>query len=109
MEVLQAQIKRTEQVEEKINVFTYQHFEEALEAAKESEKRYMQGSPRPLEGITVALKDEHDKKGWITTAGTIPLKDNVAKKNDPITEKLIEAGAVLPYSKLKAPSRRERG
>lgn len=95
VEVLQAQIKRTEAVESKINVFTYQHFEEALTAAKESEKRYMQGNPRSLEGITVALKDEHDRVGWITTAGSVVFKDNVAKKNDPIVEKLIEAGAVM--------------
>jgi len=95
VEVLKAQIQRAEAVEDKVNAFTYSHYDEAMAAAKESEARYMTGSPRALEGITVAIKDEYDKVGWITTAGSKLLKDNVATKNHPAVDKLLKAGAVI--------------
>lgn len=95
VEVLQAQIKRAEAIEPLVNVYTYTHYDSAIAAAKESEKRYMQGNPRPLEGITVAIKDEYDKVGWITTAGSKLLENNVAKTNHPAVNKLLGAGAVI--------------
>ena len=95
VEVLKAQIAQAEAVEEKINAFTYTHYDEAMTAARDSEDRYMRGAPRPLEGITVAIKDEYDKVGWTTTAGSKVLKDNVATRNHPAVDKLLEAGAVI--------------
>ena len=95
VEVLKAQIRQAEAVEDKVNAFTYTHYDEAMAAAKESEERYRQGTPRALEGITVAVKDEYDKVGWITTAGSKVLKDNVATSNHPAVDKLLEAGAVI--------------
>ncbi|MEM1369747.1 MAG: amidase [Cyanobacteria bacterium P01_H01_bin.15] len=95
VDVLNAQLKQIEAVNGEVNAITHTHVEEAMAAAQESEKRYLQGNPRPLEGITVALKDEYDKEGWITTAGSVLLKDNVATKNHPAVDKLIKAGAVM--------------
>ena len=95
VDVLKAQIKRYEEVEKIINACTYTHFKSALIAAEESERRYRKGNPRALEGITVALKDEYDVKGWFTTAGSNVLKENVATTNHPTVDKLLEAGAVL--------------
>lgn len=77
VDVLKAQIARYEAVGEKVNCVTYTHFEEAMKQAKESEKRYANGTARPLEGITVGLKDEHHDAGWTVTRGSILLKDNV--------------------------------
>lgn len=95
VELLQAQIDRAEEVEPRINAFAFEHFDEALQAAKDSEQRYVKGNPKPLDGITVALKDEHDKAGWKTTCGSMVTGDNVASTNDPIVDKLMEAGAIL--------------
>jgi amidase len=95
VDVLEAQIKRFEQVEPMINACTYTHFSYARKAAENSERRYRNNTARALEGITVALKDEYDVKGWITTAGSKVLKDNIATKNHPAVNKLIDAGAVL--------------
>lgn len=95
VEVLDAQIKRYREVEPLINACTYTHFDSARKAAQESERRYQNNTARPLEGITVALKDEYDVKGWITTAGSKVLKDNVATSNSPAVDKLMQAGAVL--------------
>ena len=64
VEVLAAQIVRFEDVGEKINAVTYEHFDEAMGAARESERRYMNGNPRALKGITFGMKDEFGKAGW---------------------------------------------
>ena len=78
-----------------MNAFAFEHFDEALAAAKESARRYANGNPKPLDGITVALKDEHDRAGWKTTSGSLVTQDNVASTNDPIVDKLLDAGAIL--------------
>ena len=86
--VLKDQIKRYEEVEKVINACTYTHFKSAFIAAEESEQRYRKENPRALEGITVALKDEYDVKGWFRTAGSKVLKKNMTTnithpKSDP--------------------------
>ncbi|MGI9518735.1 MAG: amidase family protein, partial [Pirellulaceae bacterium] len=96
VEVLQAQIARFEAVGEKTNSVTYTHFDEAMNQAKESERRYANGTARELEGITVGIKDEHHDEGWIVTRGSVLLKDNKMDHADPIVTKLKLAGAVLP-------------
>ncbi len=95
VDVLEAQISRIEAENEKVNAITYTHFDSARKAAKESEKRYKQGNPRPLEGITVGMKDEHGMAGWIVTQGSKLYKDAKLEATDPVTDKLLEAGAIL--------------
>src|SRR4051812_35302288 len=70
VEVLKAQISRIEKYEPVINACTFRHFDEAIAAAKLSEARYRSGDARPLEGVTVAVKDEYDKTDWTVTAGS---------------------------------------
>lgn len=96
VEVLKAQIARFEAVGKKTNSVTYTHFDSALKQAKESEKRYANGTARELEGITVGIKDEHHDKGWIVTQGSLLMKDARMDFADPIVTKLKAAGAVLP-------------
>ena len=95
VDVLKAQIARFEAVGEKTNSVTYTHFDTAMKQAKQSEKRYGNGSARELEGITVGVKDEHHDKGWIITRGSNLLKDNKMDHADPIVTRLKRAGAVL--------------
>ncbi|MDY3810388.1 amidase [Desulfovibrio porci] len=79
-----------------VNAITYEHFDQAMKAAKESEKRYKTGSARVLEGVTVAIKDENDVRGWRVTMGSIALKDAPpSKENAAIIDMLLSAGAVL--------------
>jgi len=63
VDVLKAQIERIEALNGKVNCITYKHFDSALEQARESESRYVKGNPRPLEGITTAIKDENEVEG----------------------------------------------
>jgi len=95
LDVLKAQIARIERYEPAINACTFRHFDAALAAAKRSEARYRSGDARPLEGITVAIKDEYDRAGWTVTAGSKVREHHTSEANHPVVDKLIEAGAVL--------------
>ena len=56
----------------------------------------MRGEPRPLEGLTVALKDEHNRTGWAVTMGSLIYKDAPpATENAAIVDMLEAAGAVM--------------
>ncbi|CAG9273747.1 amidase [Paraburkholderia unamae] len=96
VDVLEAQIKRIGIDEGRVGCITVKHFDEARAAANESAARYKAGNPRPLEGITVAVKDEFAVKGWTTTMGSMLLKDAPPEKADnPVIERLRAAGAVF--------------
>jgi Asp-tRNA(Asn)/Glu-tRNA(Gln) amidotransferase A subunit family amidase len=93
-EVLEAQIQRSEAIGSKINAVTYTHFNEARKAAKQSEHRYFKGEALPLDGLTVAIKDQFGKTGWTITSGS-QLARSKATSNHPIIDKLLGTGAVL--------------
>jgi len=95
VEILKAQIDCIEATNDTINAVTVRHFDTALEAARASEKRYHQGDPKSLDGITVAVKDEYGRRGWTVTAGSTLFKGAVRDENHPVIDKLLEAGAVL--------------
>ncbi|MCK0197836.1 amidase [Ancylobacter sp. 6x-1] len=96
VEVLEAQIRRIEALNAGVNCITYRHFDEARAGAKASEVRYRAGEPRPLDGLTIAVKDEYAVKGWVTTMGTLMLKDAPPDTADhPVIERLRAAGAVF--------------
>src|SRR3954453_16301092 len=95
VDVLRAQIERIARHGSALNAVTFDHFDEAMSAARASEDRYRRGIARPLEVITVAVKDEYAKSGWVVTAGSRLFKDDVKSANHPVVDKLLEAGAVL--------------
>ncbi|MCP4885665.1 MAG: amidase [Planctomycetaceae bacterium] len=96
VDLLKTQIARIERYNPQINCITHRHFEQALEAAELSEKRYREGIPRPLEGIPVAIKDENEVEGWQVTMGSLLLKDAEPSEEDaPIIDFLKKSGAVL--------------
>jgi amidase len=98
VDLLKAQIKRIEALNPKVNCITYAHFDQAMKEARESEARYRRGAARPLEGITVALKDDCNRVGWKTTQGSLLFKDAPpATENAAIVDMLEAAGAVMPF------------
>jgi len=103
VEMLKAQISQIEKYNEKVNCIVQEHFDEAMEAAKESEQRYMNGSPRPLEGIPCAIKDDAQVTGWRHSWGTLLMKDiEPATFDFPIVEMLRQTG-VLMHIQTTAP------
>lgn len=95
VEVLEAQIVRFEEVGPAVNAITHTHFEQARQAARMAEERYRRGDARPLEGITVALKDEDGLQGWIVTAGSALMAHHRLDRNTPVVDLLQDAGAIF--------------
>ncbi len=104
VELLEAQIARTEIAEPVINAFSDTYFEDALEQARKAEARYAgtDGRLRSLEGIPLAVKNEANIKGRRTTYGSLIYKDNVATTTDPHIERLLRAGAIV-HARTTAP------
>ena len=97
VDLLKAQIKQIETFNSKVNCITDAHFDEALKEAKQSEDRYRRGEARPLEGITVAVKDEFARPGWRITQGSLLFKNSPrATENSAIIDSLEAAGAIMP-------------
>lgn len=97
VELLKAIIARCQQLEPKVNALTYTYFDRALEQAKAAESEYTRrgGEPRPLEGVTVAIKDFHPVKGEITTFGSKIYRDYRPDHTAPTVQRLLDAGAIM--------------
>lgn len=96
VELLQAQIRRAEDVEPKINAFTYKYFEEALDAARQAEKKYAQGKrTRSLEGLAIGIKDESYIKGKPTSNGSLIMKDFIAEYTSVNNERIMRSGGLI--------------
>jgi len=97
VELLKAIIARCEQLQPQVNALTYTYFESALEQAKAAEARYARRSaePRPLEGVTVAIKDFHPVKDEITTFGSKIYRDFRPRYSAPTVQRLLDAGAIM--------------
>lgn len=98
VELMNAVIARTEEVNPKLNAVTYKFYDRALDAAKQAEAKYFKGDEkalRPLEGIPVAIKDFHPVAGEITTFGSRLYKDFRPASTAPTVERLFGAGALM--------------
>lgn len=96
VEVVEAQIAQAERVEPVVNAFTDTFFDTALAQAREAEARYGgQGEVRPLEGLTVAIKDVYDQTGARTTRGSRVIESPVATRDHPVVGRIREAGGIL--------------
>ncbi|MEM7173213.1 MAG: amidase [Pseudomonadota bacterium] len=97
VEVLQAQIAQAERIEPALNAFAYCFFDEAIEQARRAESLYMKQPDqiRPLEGLTVAIKDEMDVAGQRNTQGSLIYEDHIADDDHPVAARLRDAGAIF--------------
>jgi aspartyl-tRNA(Asn)/glutamyl-tRNA(Gln) amidotransferase subunit A len=96
VEYTKALIARVEKHDGQLNAFLRFTPEIALEDAKRAEGEITRGNWRgPLHGVPYALKDIIDYAGLPTTAHSKILKDNVAKADAPVAEKLKAAGGVF--------------
>jgi Asp-tRNA(Asn)/Glu-tRNA(Gln) amidotransferase A subunit family amidase len=97
VELMEAVIRRAEQVEPAINAFPHTYFEEALDSARVAEARYAGSGPRPrpLEGIPVAIKDETAIRGQPLTQASLIYKDDVADHTALVPERVLRAGGIV--------------
>ncbi|RGE18948.1 amidase [Leucobacter sp. wl10] len=98
VELLEALISRSEETEPVVNALCHLDFERAMDAARESERRYLgagDGPVRDLEGIPVAIKEDLPITGQPWTQGSLTLKDHVADHTSVMGQRIIDAGAVV--------------
>lgn len=96
VELLEAQIARAEATQGRINAFTFTYYDEALEAARASEARWVKGAPMGcLDGLPVAIKDESYIKGKPTSNGSLIMKDFVAEHSSVMNQRIMDQGAVI--------------
>lgn len=62
--------------------------------AQESDRRYREGTARPLEGIPFGVKDIVDVSGTIVTSGSYFTGDRVAPSDASVVSRLRAAGAI---------------
>ena len=71
-------------------------FEDALEVAEASAAMIRAGYRiGPLHGMPIALKDNINVAGKLTTAGSAVLKDNISMNDATVVERLRSAGAII--------------
>jgi Asp-tRNA(Asn)/Glu-tRNA(Gln) amidotransferase A subunit family amidase len=97
VELVEAVIRRAEQVEPAINAFPHTYYEEALVSARAAEARYAGTGPRPrpLEGIPTVIKDETPIRGQPLTQASLIYKDDVADHTAVVPERVLRAGGIV--------------
>lgn len=97
VELLEAQLRRAKQLEPTVNAFCSTRSEAALVAAKEAERIYSTTPQlaQALTGIPTVLKNEHSLIGEHTDQGSLLFGLDADSENAPITQRLLDAGAVI--------------
>lgn len=98
VEVVQAFINRIEQVNPKLNAVVENRFSQALEEAKEVDKKIALDediSDKPFLGVPFTSKESTACKGSSNTLGLLARKGRVAEEDAYIVERTKAAGAIL--------------
>ena len=102
-ELLAATRERHSVINPVINAVVTTDFTAAECIADESDRRRARGfTPRPLEGLPVAVKDLEDTAGMRTTYGSILYANHVPSRDSLVVQRLRAAGAVV-YGKTNTP------
>jgi amidase len=93
-ELVQLCLDRIARLDPQLNSFRIVLAERALLEAEQAEARLRGGEERPLLGVPIALKDEVDLAGELTTRGTDAFPDP-APADSEMVRRLREAGAIV--------------
>ena len=78
-----------------LGAFVTLTLERAREEAERAERAYADGTARPLEGLTLAVKDLFDTEGVETTYGSQIFKGHVPKADAYAVKRARDAGAIV--------------
>ena len=96
VELTQACLARIDRYDGQINAFITVMRDRALAAAREAEGELKRGTRRgPLHGVPIALKDNIDTAGVLTTAASGVFKDRVPTADAEVAVRLKRAGAIV--------------
>jgi amidase len=93
-ELVEIYLERISAVEPKLNAYRVVLGEQARADAKRAEERLAAGDDAPLLGVPVAIKDNVDYAGEVTTQGTAAYGEP-AREDGVIVRRLRDAGAVI--------------
>ncbi|HEY6636609.1 MAG TPA: amidase [Solirubrobacterales bacterium] len=93
-ELVELYLERISRIEPKLNAFRVVLAEQARADAKRAEERLAGGDQAPLLGVPVAIKDNVDYAGEVTTHGTAAYGEP-ATEDGLVVRRLREAGAVI--------------
>lgn len=95
-QVVQAHLRRAEEVGAALNSWITLDPEGAARAAREVDAALARGDdPGPMAGAPIGLKDLIDAEGLPTTAGSVIDKGRVAEADAPLTRRIRRAGGVI--------------
>ncbi|MCA0457351.1 MAG: amidase [Chloroflexi bacterium] len=96
VEVVQAHLKRIEEINPTINAVVQLRTDEALEEARQADEALARGESKGLlHGVPMTIKDSLDTAGVITTGGTLGRKDFVPQRDATVVKRLKNEGAIL--------------
>ncbi len=97
VEVTEAALARIEKLDGEINAFALVDGARAMDAARDSERRWHNGEPLgALDGVPVAIKDLFLTQDWPTLRGSLLIDpDQPWREDAPSVARLRENGAVL--------------
>src|SRR6478736_3891249 len=96
VETMKAVLARTEAVNPVLNAFCTVDSEEALRAARASERRWKKGKPLSLiDGVPVSIKELVRVKGWPASMGSKLTDKTPVDADAPAVARLREAGAIV--------------
>lgn len=93
-ELVELYLRRIERHDRSLNAFRSVFAERALLEAGQADARRGAGGERPLLGVPLAVKDEIDIAGEITTLGT-NAQSEPAREDAEVVRRLRDAGAVI--------------
>ncbi|HEX3294755.1 MAG TPA: amidase [Solirubrobacterales bacterium] len=93
-ELVETYLERISRIDPKLNAYRVVLGDQARADAKRAEERLAAGDEAPLLGVPVAIKDNVDYAGEVTTHGTAAYGEP-AREDSVIVRRLREAGAVI--------------
>lgn len=104
VEVVEAHLRRIEQVNPAVNAVVHVMAEQALERAREADRATAAGAELPrLHGVPFTVKEMIDVAGTPTTQGLRALANAYPARDAPAVERLRAAGAI-PVGRTNMPS-----
>lgn len=95
-EIVQAHIRRIEDVDRRLNAVIFRRFDRALDEADETDAGLRRGAaPRPLTGVPITVKDQFLVADTPTTLGLPSRASHRASSDGPSIRRLRAAGAIV--------------
>src|SRR5512145_396672 len=93
-ELVERTLRQIERLDGELNAFGAVYAERALAEADRADQRRAAGQVRPLLGVPVAVKDEMDIGGEVTSRGTGAVVTR-AREDSEVVKRLRAAGAIV--------------